>query len=69
MTREHYYRPDWQYTPGRVVLRGEIVDAILVTKSQNPAVNVSALEAEINLRVYALYGLTEDEIALVESRA
>lgn len=22
MTREHYYRPDWQYTPGRVVLRG-----------------------------------------------
>jgi type I restriction enzyme R subunit len=22
VTREHYYRPDWQYTPGRVVLRG-----------------------------------------------
>ncbi len=21
VTREHYYRPDWQYTPGRVVLR------------------------------------------------
>ncbi|WP_303774220.1 EcoAI/FtnUII family type I restriction enzme subunit R [Anaerolinea thermophila] len=22
VTREHYYRPDWQYAPGRVVLRG-----------------------------------------------
>jgi len=22
VTREQYYRPDWQYTPGRVVLRG-----------------------------------------------
>lgn len=22
VTREHYYHPDWQYTPGRVVLRG-----------------------------------------------
>lgn len=22
VTREHYYRPDWEYTPGRVVLRG-----------------------------------------------
>ncbi len=22
VTREHYYRPDWQYTAGRVVLRG-----------------------------------------------
>lgn len=22
VTREHYYRPDWQYTPGRVILRG-----------------------------------------------
>lgn len=22
VTREQYYRPDWQYTAGRVVLRG-----------------------------------------------
>ncbi|MBN2005590.1 MAG: DEAD/DEAH box helicase family protein [Anaerolineae bacterium] len=22
VTREHYYRPDWEFTPGRVVLRG-----------------------------------------------
>ena len=26
VTREHYYRPDWQYTPGRVVLRGGRVE-------------------------------------------
>ena len=23
VTREHYYRPDWAYTAGKVVLRGE----------------------------------------------
>ena len=23
VTREHYYRPDYQYTAGRVVLRGD----------------------------------------------
>jgi hypothetical protein len=22
VTREHYYRPDWEFAPGRVVLRG-----------------------------------------------
>jgi type I restriction enzyme R subunit len=26
VTREHYYRPDWQYTPGRVILRGGRVE-------------------------------------------
>ena len=26
VTREHYYRPDWQYTPGRIVLRGGRVE-------------------------------------------
>ncbi len=26
VTREHYYRPDWQYTPGRVVLRSGRVE-------------------------------------------
>ena len=23
VTREHYYRPDWEYTAGRIVLRGD----------------------------------------------
>ena len=30
--------------------------------------NISALEAEIDRRVYALYGLTDDEIAVVEGK-
>lgn len=42
------------------------VDRILAAKAQNPAVDVSALEAEIDQRVYALYGLTADEIGIVE---
>lgn len=33
------------------------------------AANVSALEGEIDRRVYQLYGLTEEEIALVEGQA
>ncbi len=28
VTREHYYRPDWQSTPGRVVLRGRLDELI-----------------------------------------
>jgi type I restriction enzyme R subunit len=28
VTREHYYRPDWQYTAGRVVLRGGRADRL-----------------------------------------
>ena len=31
--------------------------------------NISALEAEIDQRVYALYGLTAEEIKLVEGDA
>ena len=34
---------------------------------QNSAADTSALEAEIDRHVYALYGLTGEEIAIVES--
>jgi hypothetical protein len=34
--------------------------------SQNPAADVTALEAEIDRLVYALYGLTAAEIQIVE---
>ena len=42
------------------------VDAILAAKQANPAAATSALEREIDQQVYALYGLTPDEIAIVE---
>jgi hypothetical protein len=43
-----------------------LVLGILTAKAQNPAADVSALEAEIDQRVYALYGLTAEEIRIVE---
>lgn len=44
------------------------VDSILAAKQANSAANTSALEAEIDRLVYQLYGLTAEEIALVEGR-
>jgi hypothetical protein len=43
-----------------------LVERILSAKKQDAGADVSALEREIDQRVYALYGLTEDEIRLVE---
>ncbi len=45
-----------------------LVKAILAAKAENPAADVRALEAEIDQRVYALYGLTAEEIRIVEGR-
>lgn len=42
---------------------------ILAAKRMNPAADTSQLEAEIDRHVYALYGLTDAEIALVEGSA
>ena len=42
---------------------------ILAAKQRDAAADVSALEREIDQLVYALYALTPEEIALVESTA
>ncbi len=39
---------------------------ILTLKKADPAADTSALEAEIDQLVYQLYGLSEEEIAMVE---
>lgn len=39
---------------------------ILAAKQKNPAADTSALEREIDQQVYALYGLTPEEIKIVE---
>jgi hypothetical protein len=44
----------------------EKVEEILAAKKADPTADTSALEAEIDQMIYALYGLTEEEIALVE---
>ena len=39
---------------------------ILTAKKANPQADTRRLEREIDVLVYDLYGLTEDEIAIVE---
>jgi adenine-specific DNA-methyltransferase len=45
------------------------VNRILKAKQANAAADTSAWEREIDQRVYRLYGLTPDEIHLVEESA
>ena len=45
---------------------GQIVNQILDLKKADPKADTSALEAQIDQLVYALYGLTDEEIAIVE---
>jgi hypothetical protein len=42
-----------------------IVDRILAAKRKNPGADTSGLEREIDAAVYALYGLTAEEIQIV----
>jgi len=44
------------------------VEKIVTAKRANSAADTSALEAKIDRLVYGLYGLTEEEIAIVEGR-
>ena len=44
-----------------------LVDRILSLKKENPSADTSALEAEIDQLVYQLYGLTDDEISIIEN--
>ena len=46
----------------------ELVDHILMTKATDSDAHISEEEAEIDQLVYALYGLTEEEIAVVEDK-
>ena len=44
----------------------ELVNNILAAKDADPAADTSELEAEIDRLVYTVYGLTDEEIAVVE---
>ena len=46
-----------------------LVDQILFMKKSDPQADTTALEAKINRMVYDLYGLTAEEIAIVEESA
>jgi hypothetical protein len=45
-----------------------LVTQILAAKHANPVADNSALEREIDVLVYQLYGLTEEEIGIVEGK-
>ena len=46
-----------------------LVERILSAKQRDAGADVSALERELDELVYALYGLTPDEIKLVQESA
>ncbi len=46
----------------------EFVERILTAKRANPQADTGALEREIDQLVYQLYGLTNEEIAIVEGK-
>jgi len=45
-----------------------LVDQILAAKKKDPSTDTAALEKQIDEKVYALYGLTPEEIAIVEGK-
>ena len=58
--------PDIQKSKDKCDEIMEIVNRIIIEKSDDIAKDTSDLENEIDKLVYALYGLTDDEIAIVE---
>ncbi|GBU25558.1 hypothetical protein R83H12_02208 [Fibrobacteria bacterium R8-3-H12] len=46
-----------------------IVDKILSVKKENPAADTAEMEREIDRLVYGLYGLTEEEVGVVEGNS
>jgi len=71
----HLYPDDWKKLPIPDVLPEQqqpitaLVDEILTAKRANPNADLTTLEAALNARVAALYGLTTDEIRLVAESA
>ncbi len=53
-------------TPNQVVNIENIVDQILTAKKSSPKADTSELEKEIDKIVYELYGLSEEEIRIIE---
>ncbi|MBU1422668.1 MAG: N-6 DNA methylase [Bacteroidetes bacterium] len=69
----HFYPNHMKILPIKKIQKSEqkpfidIVDKILEAKKKGPTANTTALEREIDEMVYKLYGLTPEEIEIVES--
>ena len=72
MLRGGFYEPGYKYLKDFPIVDSnsieivEKVQQILLQKKENPAADTTSLEAEIDQLVYELYGLTEEEIGIVE---
>ncbi|MEG9328991.1 Eco57I restriction-modification methylase domain-containing protein [Salinimicrobium catena] len=70
------YQLIWKYISQIPIVKGSteqrkeitlMVEEIIAIKKENPAADTFSLEAEIDRLVYDLYGLTEEEIEIVEN--
>jgi hypothetical protein len=57
--------PDIQLSEQQPIIA--LVNQILSAKKENPEANTTELEREIDLLVYGLYGLTEEEVWIIEN--
>lgn len=70
----HLYPDDWKKLPipdvpmDKQVPIVEIVDQILTIKREDPNADISEIEKQIDKMVYNLYGLTPEEIEIVEGK-
>ncbi|MCY3587895.1 MAG: Eco57I restriction-modification methylase domain-containing protein [Chloroflexi bacterium] len=70
----HLYPDDWKELPIPLASRERqqpvvaLVDDILIAKANDPDAEATDLEVEIDRLVYSLYGLTEEEILVIEGR-
>ncbi len=70
----HLYPDDWkklpipEVTPQQQARVVELVDRILAAKRADAAADVSEWERQIDAQVFALYGLSESEKALVAAK-
>lgn len=72
MLRGGFYEPSYAYfkdfpvVPEENNAVHELVEECLSLKKADPTADITHLEQQIDLLVYEMYGLTEDEIAIVE---
>lgn len=64
----HYYKLPIKNTESQQIEIAEIVDEIIETKKQEATANTSKFECKIDKLVYQLYGLTDEEILIVEGK-
>lgn len=72
--RGGFFEPSYLYFKDFPILKDDtgkielLVEEILETKKQDPTSDTSTLEAEIDQLVYVLYGMSEEEIGILEGR-